>query len=101
MGRMVERLAPEHGCEVVRVFGSGGNSAKLTPVALEGVEAAIEFTTAASAAKNVLQLLQTGVPVVTGTTGWNSEMHAIRAAVAASNGSVVWGPNFSVGLHHF
>lgn len=103
MGRMVERLAPEHGCEVAGIFGSdvNANGAGLTREALHGVEAAIEFTSAASAARNVLRLVDAGVPVVSGTTGWAAELETVRAAVAAKNGSVVWGPNFSVGLQHF
>lgn len=103
MGRMVERLAPEHGCEVAQVFGSDRNvdGAGLTREALQRVDAAIEFTNAAAAPGNLLKLVEMGVPVVSGTTGWTAELEAVRAAVAAKNGSVVWGPNFSVGLHHF
>ena len=103
MGRSVERLAPEHGCEVVRIFRSAenGNGAALTQESLAGADVAIEFTTPIATPQNIRRLVEFGVPVVTGTTGWFEEISQIREITAAKNGSVVWGPNFSVGLHHF
>ncbi len=103
MGRSVERLAPEHGCEVVRIFRSAenGNGAALTQESLAGADVAIEFTTPVATPHNIRRLVEFGVPVVTGTTGWFEEISQIREITAAKNGSVVWGPNFSVGLHHF
>ena len=47
MGRSVERLAPEHDCEVVAIFrgAENGNGAALTQESLAGADVAIEFTT--------------------------------------------------------
>jgi 4-hydroxy-tetrahydrodipicolinate reductase len=45
--------------------------------------------------------MEAGIPVVTGTTGWFEALPEIRELAQARNASVVWGPNFSVGLHHF
>jgi 4-hydroxy-tetrahydrodipicolinate reductase len=103
MGRLIERLAPEHGCEVVRVFRSAENTngCALDQSALSGVDVAIEFTMPLAAPQNLLRLIEAGVPVVTGTTGWFGEVPVIQEAAAQKNASVVWGPNFSVGLHHF
>ena len=103
MGRMVERLAPEHDCEVVRRIRSAenGNGDSLTRATLDGVEVAMEFTTPAAAAHNLRRLIEAGIPVVAGTTGWFKELPEIRELAEAKNGSVIWGPNFSVGLHHF
>jgi 4-hydroxy-tetrahydrodipicolinate reductase len=103
MGGSVERLAPEHGCEVVRVIGSGENrdGQGLTREALSRVEVAIEFTDPKAAPGNLLKLIENGVAVVSGTTGWYAGIAAIERAVERHQGSVVYGPNFSVGLHHF
>lgn len=103
MGRMVERLAPEYGCEVVRKLGSAENvnGGALTREALRGVDVAIEFSNPGAAAANLRRLIETGVPTVIGTTGWFGEIENFRELTAAKSGSVVWGPNFSVGLHHF
>jgi 4-hydroxy-tetrahydrodipicolinate reductase len=103
MGRAVERLAPEHGCEVIRIVRSAENSnaQALTHESLAGIDAAIEFTNPSAAPQNLRRLIECGVPVVTGTTGWFKELPQLRELAESKNGSVVWGPNFSVGLHHF
>jgi 4-hydroxy-tetrahydrodipicolinate reductase len=103
MGRIVERLAPEHGCEIVRIFRSAENlnGNALRPEALSGVDVAIEFTAPLAAPQNLRSLIAAGVPVVTGTTGWFAEVPLIQEAAVKNGGGVVWGPNFSVGLHHF
>jgi 4-hydroxy-tetrahydrodipicolinate reductase len=103
MGRLVERLAPEHGCDVVHIFRGSDNAdgQALTRDAFLGTDIAIEFTTPLAATTNVRKLIEAGIPVVTGTTGWFEEIPQVRSLAAANCGSVVWGPNFSVGLHHF
>ena len=103
MGRSVERLAGEHGCEVVRIFRSteNANAVALNPDSLSGVDVVVEFTTPQTALQNLLRLIELDVPVVTGTTGWFAELPRIRELTQSRNGSVVCGPNFSVGLHHF
>jgi 4-hydroxy-tetrahydrodipicolinate reductase len=103
MGQMVARLAPQDDCEVVRVVRSEENldGEALTREALNGVDVAIEFTTPGAAIVNVKSMIQAEIPVVTGTTGWFKELPEIQELAAARAASVVWGPNFSVGLHHF
>jgi 4-hydroxy-tetrahydrodipicolinate reductase len=103
MGQMVARLAPQHDCEVVRVVRSKGNQdgKALTREELNGVDVAIEFTTPGAAIANVKSLIHAEIPVVTGTTGWFKALAEIRELAVARAASVVWGPNFSVGLHHY
>jgi len=103
MGQMVARLAPQHDCEVVRTIGSQQSAAgkSLTREELRGVDAAIEFTSPQAAPHNLRRLIAAGVPTVTGTTGWFGELAQIRDLARSENAAVVWGPNFSVGLHHF
>jgi 4-hydroxy-tetrahydrodipicolinate reductase len=103
MGQMIARLAPQHDCEVMRTFGSheNANGNSLTREALEGVDVAIEFTSPQAAPWNLRRLIEAGIATVTGTTGWFAELAQIRDLAQRENGAVVWGPNFSVGLHHF
>jgi len=103
MGRIVERLAPEHGCQIARVVRSAENEegGALNREALAGLDAAIEFTTPQAAPGNVKRLIEAGVAVVTGTTGWFAALPEIRRLAGERDAAVVWGPNFSVGLHHF
>jgi len=103
MGQMVARLAPQHDCEVVRTIGSqeSATGKALTREELRGVDAAIEFTSSHAAPQNLRRLIAAGIPTVTGTTGWFGELPQIRDLAQRENAAVVWGPNFSVGLHHF
>jgi len=103
MGRSIERLAPEHDCEVARIFRSAENASAvaLNRDSLSEIDVAIEFTTPLTAPQNLRHLIEAGIPVVTGTTGWLAELPRIRELTQSQEGSVVWGPNLSVGLHHF
>lgn len=103
MGRTIERLAGEHDCEVFCIFRSAenDNAVALNRDSLSGVDVAIEFTTPQTAVQNLLRLIELDVPVVTGTTGWFAELPRIRELCESVKGSVICGPNFSVGLHHF
>ena len=103
MGRSIERLAAEHDCEVARIFRSteNANAVALNRDSLSATDVVIEFTMPQAAPQNLLRLIQAGVPVVTGTTGWFAELPQVREVCESKNGSMVWGPNFSVGLHHF
>jgi 4-hydroxy-tetrahydrodipicolinate reductase len=103
MGQMIARLAPQHGCEVLRTIHSAENSKgeSLARESLQGVDVAIEFTTPLAAPNNVRRLIEAGIATVVGTTGWFGELAEIRDLAKRYQGSVVWGPNFSVGLHHF
>lgn len=41
------------------------------------------------------------VPLVEGTTGWNSEREAIKNLIEEKNGAFVFGANFSIGVNLF
>ena len=102
MGRAVERLASEHGCQITRMFRSAGDFGDaLHRQEFSGSDVAIEFTTPHAAPENLRCLMEAGIPTVIGTTGWFNELPRLREFCEAKNGSVVWGPNFSVGLYHF
>jgi len=103
MGKLIEQLAPEYGFEVRARSNSSANAngSALTKAALDGVDAAVEFTTPEAAPGNLLRLAERGVPTVTGTTGWMARLPEIRAAVEKHDSGLVWGPNFSVGLNLF
>ena len=103
MGKLIERLAPEHGFEVRAKFG-GGNDASaeaLSHETLRGVDVAVEFTTPQAAPRNIQRLAALGVNSVVGTTGWLDQLPAAREAVEQGKTGLVWAPNFSVGVNLF
>jgi 4-hydroxy-tetrahydrodipicolinate reductase len=103
MGQMVVRLAPQHDCEVVQKIGSSenANGESLAREVLKGVDVAIEFTRPEAAPLNLRRLIEARIPTVVGTTGWFGELAPIGELAQRLDAAVVWGPNFSVGLHHF
>jgi 4-hydroxy-tetrahydrodipicolinate reductase len=100
MGRMIENLAPEYGCEVAGVVDpqSPAHGGAVDADRWKSVDVAIDFTTPDAVIGNVPALAQRGLAVVLGTTGWQQHEAALRAAVTASGTGIVAAPNFSVGV---
>jgi 4-hydroxy-tetrahydrodipicolinate reductase len=103
MGRAVAELAEERGHVVHGIIGRRENAggAALTRERLAGVEAAIEFTRPDAVVANLERLIEAGIPTVTGTTGWSTELPRITRLVAARGGALLHAANFSVGVHLF
>lgn len=103
MGRMVEQSANVRGHEIVARFDidNNVNGEGLTKESLSGVDVAIDFSTPDSVIHNIRKLIQLGVPTVVGTTGWYEHLDEVKKAVEATNGALVWGANFSVGMNLF
>ena len=58
---------------------------------------AIEFTAPQAAEANVRRALQAGVPVVTGTTGWETDV--LRNGYPSDATGWIWSSNFSIGVN--
>ena len=103
MGRLIEQLAPEYGCDVkLRLdVDNNANFEGLTKENFRGIEAAVEFSTPATAPENIERLARLGVNTVVGTTGWFGEMERAKKAVERAGTGLVWSPNFSVGVSIF
>jgi 4-hydroxy-tetrahydrodipicolinate reductase len=103
MGKMIEGLAAEYGGEVVLRLDEFNNvdQAMMTPEHFAGVDVAIEFTTPHTAVANILKLADLGVATVVGTTGWLDELPRVEEYVKSKQGSLVWSPNFSIGVNLF
>jgi 4-hydroxy-tetrahydrodipicolinate reductase len=103
MGKLIERLAPEHGFEVRAKFDGSNNALAqaLSRETLHGVDVAVEFTTPHAAPENIRRLAVLGVNTVVGTTGWLEQLPAVRETVEQGKTGLVWAPNFSVGVNLF
>ncbi len=103
MGRSIERLAPEYGCEVSLRLDIDNNAKfqGMTAENFHGVDVAIEFSTPTTAIENIERLARLGINTVVGTTGWLRDIARARAAVEAAGTALVWSANFSVGVNVF
>jgi 4-hydroxy-tetrahydrodipicolinate reductase len=96
MGQAVDALAAQRGWSVVaRITGRD----RITAQTLAGATVAIEFTAADSAGANVRACVAAGCAVVSGTTGWDDQMAAVRGAVVETGGAFLWASNFAIGAH--
>lgn len=103
MGKLIKTLAENKNHEVAVVIDE--SSAKLSAVMLaeklKDVDAAIDFSVAEAVKRNVEACLLANVPLVEGTTGWNSEKENIKKLVEEKGGALVFGANFSIGVNLF
>ena len=104
MGKLIERLAASENHEIAFVIDE--SNADLSALELSEklrgvVDAAIDFSIAGAVRKNVEACILANVPLVEGTTGWNSEIENIKKIVVENNGAFVYGANFSIGVNLF
>ena len=100
MGKTIERLAPQHGVEIVWRI-SRENLADREPELLNRAGVVIEFSRPEAAFENVMACLKAGIPVVSGTTGWGHDLPEAEKACTALNGAMIWASNFSIGVNLF
>ncbi len=107
MGHMIEEVALSRGHEIVATIDAGDE------FDLKGADVAIEFTTPLTAAENIRKAWKQGVPVISGSTGWNPEklksenyelkIEDNKTLVTDELGKtmLVWSSNYSVGVNIF
>lgn len=101
MGRLVEALAPGYGFELAgildRASNPGGDGAR--DGRWHGVAVAVDFSTPEATLSTAPRLLETGIALVVGTTGWQDREPELRDAVARSGAGAVVAANFSLGAN--
>ncbi len=95
MGRLIEELAPAHGCEVSGLIDvdKGDWSA--------AADVAVDFSTADALQSNFSHYLDRKLPVVIGTTGWSAHAAELKAQAERAGLGVVAAANFSIGVNLF
>lgn len=99
MGQQVQAVvdsSPEHGIHAVLDV-----DASITPERFNGSDVIIDFTVRDAFLANLPAMLDSGVPVVVGTTGWDSKMDEVKAMVAQKGASLMYSANFSLGVNIF
>lgn len=100
MGRAIERILRERGHEIVAIVDEE-NRDSISTATLRQADVAIEFTRPSAAADNYRRLLEVGLPIVSGTTGWLDRRPEIEKLVADCGGTLLWTSNFSIGVNIF
>lgn len=100
MGQTIEQIANERGHEVVLKI-STANRHELNAANLSDVDVVIEFTRPEAAHENVTDCLKQGVPVVSGTTGWNEKLSHASLVAIDNDTAFLHASNFSIGVNIF
>jgi 4-hydroxy-tetrahydrodipicolinate reductase len=100
MGHMIEELAVQRGHEVVLRINID-NLDEFSATNMTNADVAIEFTGPDSAFENVKRCLDFGVPVVSGSTGWNNQLQEAKEYAIKNGGAFLHASNFSVGVNIF
>jgi 4-hydroxy-tetrahydrodipicolinate reductase len=103
MGQLVAKLASEQGHQVALTFDVDDADRGVEDLAnaLLGCDVAIDFSVADTVLKNAEACARAGVPIVVGTTGWQSQVDDVQRIVTEHSGALIYGANFSVGVQVF
>jgi 4-hydroxy-tetrahydrodipicolinate reductase len=103
MGQLVAKVAIEQGHEVGLTLDvdDADRSVEDLANALRGCDVAIDFSVAGTVLKNAEACARAGVPIVVGTTGWQSQVDEVQRVVTEHDGALIYGANFSVGVQVF
>ncbi|MFM8473608.1 MAG: 4-hydroxy-tetrahydrodipicolinate reductase [Candidatus Kapaibacterium sp.] len=96
-GREVERIALDRGHDVVLRC----TSREPLHTSTAEFDVAIDFSVPDLVFPHVAFCLDRGLPIVIGTTGWHAHLPALRELARQTDASIVYGSNFSMGMHVF
>lgn len=100
MGRLVEHLAADHGCEIAGI--AEVHTPIVTAIDQAGhVDVAIDFSHGGAVSANLTELAARKINVVLGTTGWQESERDLRELVRRAGIGVLAAANFSLGMHVF
>ena len=100
MGKEIEKIAQEKGHEVVLIIDSEEDWEQHSDF-VKYADVALEFTIPSKVIDNIKRCFQSGIPVVSGTTGWLDRYDEIEAECNALNQSLFYASNFSVSVNIF
>src|SRR5215218_4246524 len=100
MGKMIEETAVQRGHNVVLKIDKD-NQHDFTKNNMAAADVAIEFTAPDSAYQNVIRCIDFGVPVISGSTGWNKDLEKAKQYCIEKGSAFLHTSNFSIGVNIF
>lgn len=98
MGHEIEEAARRRAHSISAIIDAA-NKQDLNVGTLKGTDAAIVFTVPDAAFENVAACLRLGIPVVSGTTGWDDKYEDAVKICKENNTSFIHSSNFSLGVN--
>ena len=100
MGKAIEEIALERGHSIVLKINDE-NLEDFTRDNVAKADVAIEFSGPHSAYENIKAIIDFGVPVVSGSTGWTERINEINNYCNEKKCAFLYASNFSVGVNIF
>lgn len=97
MGQLIEKEAISSGHQIVNVIDANDGWPIFSSDDLPDV--AIEFTQPDAVVENLKKCIESGIPVITGTTGWYDRLEEVKSLCESQNSAVMFASNFSVGVN--
>lgn len=98
MGHEVELAALARNHQIVLIIDKD-NQSDLTHENITKADVAIEFSTPRTAFQNIKTCLESGVPIVAGTTGWLDDLDEAKQIAVNSKASLFYASNYSIGVN--
>jgi len=100
MGHQIEEIAVARGNEIVLIIDID-NFEDLTTENLKKADVVVVFTNPESSVEIFNKCFESGVPVVSGNTGWLENWDSVMKKCLELNGAFFWASNFSLGVNLF
>ena len=98
MGHEIEKILTDRGHSVALIIDQN-NIGDLCPEKLAGIDVAIEFTTPQTAYDNIRTCIESGVAIVSGTTGWTQRLPELQDLCRKKGGTMIYSSNYSLGVN--
>jgi len=96
MGRRISELSTEKGHKIVITSCSENTAISLD---LSIADVAIDFSTPTTAFENISHAINSGIPVISGTTAWLEKLQDVKDLCIAKEGAFLYASNFSLGMN--
>lgn len=104
MGHMIHEAALARGHSVPVIIdpsSSEATNSRISARAIAKVDVCIDFSKGTDVAHHAEMVAKAGKALVIGTTGWEDSLEAVKDTVTQYKSGVVYGANFSIGVHLF
>lgn len=98
MGHAVEEAALQRGHTIICTVDNDSEWSSKEAL-LRQADMAVEFSTPATAVSNIRRCFALGLPVVSGTTGWDTYREAVEKECAEGGHALLTASNFSIGMN--
>src|SRR5688572_4291085 len=92
MGHEIEAIALQRNHQVVLKINAD-NRQSITADDIRACNVMIDFSTPHSVMENIQLVLEAGIPLVVGTTGWHDSIETVRQKCQEEDGSLIYGSN--------